>query len=223
MIAGSTLALGVIVGLFFLFCKKERKDRDEVASKRKKKSFKVFKLGRIQNMEQLKILEIINRWGYLNSYQIALLLNKDIETVKTHLRFIKQKQLILINKVTRKNIYYLSNLGKRYLGKENNKSKLNLNQLAHQDLMIKWLSTQKDIASYENELELKSWNSKQERYPDLMIEYENGTKVWVEIERTRKSKERIEDKLDNMREHIKENHKVIWVVPDEKMTKFIQE
>ncbi|WP_425376554.1 hypothetical protein [Spiroplasma endosymbiont of Aleiodes alternator] len=56
-----------------------------------------------------------------------------------------------------------------------------------------------------------------------MIEYENGTKAWVEIERTRKSKERIEDKLDNMREHIKENHKVIWIVPDVKMAKFIQE
>lgn len=26
-----------------------------------------------------------------------------------------------------------------------------------------------------------------------------------------------------MSEHIKENHKVIWVVPDEKMAKFIQE
>ncbi|WP_308150259.1 hypothetical protein [Spiroplasma sp. AdecLV25b] len=56
-----------------------------------------------------------------------------------------------------------------------------------------------------------------------MIEYENGTKVLIEIERTRKSKERIEDKIDNMREHIKENRKVIWVVPDEKMAKFIQE
>lgn len=100
----------------------------------------------------------------------------------------KQKQLVLINQVTRKNIYYLSNLGKRYLGKENNKSKLNLNQLAHQDLMIKWLTKQKDIVSYKNELELKSWNAKQEKYPDLMIEYNNGVKIWVEIERTRNSK-----------------------------------
>ncbi|WP_342261540.1 hypothetical protein [Spiroplasma endosymbiont of Notiophilus biguttatus] len=124
----------------------------------------------------------------------------------------------MINQVTRKNIYFLSNLGK-----ENNKSKLNLNQLTHQDLMIKWLAKQKNIASYETELELKSWNSKQDRYPDLMIEYENKNKVWVEIERTRKSKERIENKLDNMREHIRGNHKVIWVIPDEKMAKFIQE
>lgn len=56
-----------------------------------------------------------------------------------------------------------------------------------------------------------------------MIEYENEIKVWVEIKRTRKSKERIEDKLDNMCEHIKDNHKVVWVVPNEKMAKFIQE
>jgi len=174
-------------------------------------------------MEQIKILEIINRWGYLNLEQIALLINKQIKNVERQLSFLKQKQLVLINQVTRKNIYHLSNLGKHYLSKDNKKSKLNLNQLAHQDLLIKWLTKQKDIASYENELELKSWNSKQEIYPDLMIEYENGTKVWVEIERTRKSKERIEDKLDNMRDHIKDNHKVIWVVPDEKMAKFIQE
>ncbi len=29
-------------------------------------------------MEQLKILDIINRWGYLNVEQIALLLNIDV-------------------------------------------------------------------------------------------------------------------------------------------------
>lgn len=172
-------------------------------------------------MEQIKILEIINRWGYLNIEQIALLINKQHKNVERQLSFLKQKQLILINQVTRKNIYYLSNLGKQLLGKEKNKSKLNLNQLAHQDLIIKWLSKQKDIASYENELELKSWNSKQDKYPDLMVEYENGTKVWVEIELTRKSKERIEDKLDNMRDHIKDGHNIIWVVPNEVMKKFI--
>lgn len=37
------------------------------------------------------------------------------------------------------------------------------------------------------------------------------------------AKERIEDKLDNMREHIKDKHIVIWVVTNEKMAKFIQD
>ncbi|WP_174479967.1 hypothetical protein [Spiroplasma endosymbiont of Danaus chrysippus] len=43
-------------------------------------------------MEQIKILEIINRWGYLNKEEIALLLNKNIEAIKTLLRvFNKEK------------------------------------------------------------------------------------------------------------------------------------
>lgn len=72
-------------------------------------------------------------------------------------------------------------------------------------------------------MELKRFNSKKDKYPDLIIEYNNATKAWIEIERTRKSKERIEDKLDNMREHIKDGHNVIWVVPNKEMAKFIQE
>ncbi|QIA72182.1 hypothetical protein GL981_12970 (plasmid) [Spiroplasma citri] len=41
--------------------------------------------------EQIKIMDMINRWGYLNLEQVALLLNKNKNTV--------EKQLyILINK-----------------------------------------------------------------------------------------------------------------------------
>lgn len=53
-------------------------------------------------MEKIKILEIINRWGYLNTYQIALLINKNINNIERQLSFLKQKQLVLINQVTRK-------------------------------------------------------------------------------------------------------------------------
>ncbi|MBP1525680.1 MAG: hypothetical protein H9Q65_03910 [Spiroplasma ixodetis] len=38
-----------------------------------------------------KILFIINRWGYLNTEQIALLLNKNIQTIETQKKAIKIK------------------------------------------------------------------------------------------------------------------------------------
>ncbi|WP_308150287.1 hypothetical protein [Spiroplasma sp. AdecLV25b] len=174
-------------------------------------------------MEQIKILEVINQWGYLDTYQISLLLKKSVRTTDTLLRILQEKKLILVNQDTRKNIYFLSPLGNRRLGKESKKRRLLLNELKHQDITIKWLCKQSNIVHYENELELKRFNSKKDKYPDLTIEYENGTKAWVEIERTRKSKERIEDKLDNMREHIKDGHKVIWIVPNKEMANFIKE
>ncbi|MBP1526518.1 MAG: hypothetical protein H9Q66_01115 [Spiroplasma ixodetis] len=174
-------------------------------------------------MEQIKILEIINQWGYLDTYQISLLLKKTVRTTDTLLRILKEKKLILVNQDTRKNIYFVSPLGNRRLGKESKKRRLLLNELKHQDIIIKWLSKQTNIAYYENELELKRFNSKKDKYPDLMIEYENGSKSWIEIERTRKSKERIEDKLDNMRDHIKDGHNVVWVVPSTEMANFIKE
>ncbi|WJG71486.1 BlaI/MecI/CopY family transcriptional regulator [Spiroplasma ixodetis] len=69
-------------------------------------------------MEQLKILEIINRWGYLNTEQIALLLNKNNATVDTLIRILNNKKLIRVDQLTRKNIYILSSLGNRKLGKK---------------------------------------------------------------------------------------------------------
>lgn len=174
-------------------------------------------------MEQIKILETINQWGYLDTYQISLLLKKSIRTTDTLLRILKDKKLILVNQDTRKNIYFLSPLGNRRLGKESRKRRLLLNELKHQDTIIKWLCNQENIVSYENELELKRFNSKKDKYPDLAIEYSNGIKALVEIERTRKSKERIEDKLDNMREYIKDGYNIIWVVPNNEIAKFIKE
>ncbi|WJG71155.1 hypothetical protein SIXOD_v1c25050 [Spiroplasma ixodetis Y32] len=53
-------------------------------------------------MEQLKILEIINHWGYLNIYQIAMLLNKDVRIVDTLVRILKNKKLLRVDQLTRK-------------------------------------------------------------------------------------------------------------------------
>ena len=39
-------------------------------------------------MEQLKILEIINRWEYLNKEELSLLLNKKIETINSLLKYL---------------------------------------------------------------------------------------------------------------------------------------
>ena len=72
-------------------------------------------------MEQLKILEVINQWGYLDTYQISLLLKKSVRTTDTLLRILKEKKLVLVNQDTRKNIYFLSPLGSRRLGKESKK------------------------------------------------------------------------------------------------------
>ncbi|WP_252320918.1 hypothetical protein [Spiroplasma endosymbiont of Lariophagus distinguendus] len=93
-------------------------------------------------MEQLKILEIINRWGYLNTYQISLLLNKEINAVDWLIRALIDKKLIRVDKLTRKNIYMLSSLGNRKLGKKSKSIRINYNELQHQDLLIKWLAQQ---------------------------------------------------------------------------------
>lgn len=121
-------------------------------------------------MEQLKILEIINRWGYLNIYQIAMLLNKDVGTVDTLVRILTNKKLLRVDQLTRKNIYMLSSLGNRKLGKESKSIRINYNELQHQDLLIKWIFHHNHIISYETERELKSYdyleqnNSKKKKY-----------------------------------------------------------
>jgi len=58
-------------------------------------------------MEQLKILEIINRWGYLNTEQIALLLNKNIHTIKSAIDDLVPKKLLRVDQLTKKtSIHY---------------------------------------------------------------------------------------------------------------------
>ncbi|WP_342273179.1 BlaI/MecI/CopY family transcriptional regulator [Spiroplasma endosymbiont of Acasis viretata] len=80
-------------------------------------------------MEQIKILEIINRWGYLNTEQIALLLNKNNATVDTLIRILNNKKLIRVDQLTKKNIYTLSSLGNRKLGKKSKNIRINYNRL----------------------------------------------------------------------------------------------
>ena len=183
-------------------------------------------------MEQIKILKIINRWGYLNKEEIALLLNKNVEATKTLLRVLINKKLIRIDNLTRKNYYMISSLGNNKLGQGNKITKINYNELAHQDLLIKWLAQQNDILSYQTEKELKTeghlikdvWgNTKSKQgYPDLLVHYEDKDMI-IEFERTRKSKDKFKLKLNNLRSYLLQNIHVLWLVPNESMKKFVDE
>lgn len=183
-------------------------------------------------MEQLKILKIISRWGYLNKEELSLLLNKEMEAINSLLKYLISKKLIRIDKLTRKNYYMLSSLGNNKLGKGNKTIKINYNELAHQDLLIKWLCKQNDIVSYQTERELKAeghlikdvWgNTKSKQgYPDLLVHYENKD-IIIELERTRKSKDNFKLKLNNLRSYLLQNIHIKWLVPNEKIKKFIDE
>ncbi|WP_286642971.1 hypothetical protein [Spiroplasma ixodetis] len=170
----------------------------------------------------LKILEIINRWGYLNTEQISLLLKKHIRAVDTLLRDLMTKKLIRVDQLTRKNIYTLSSLGNRKLDKASTSIRINYNELIHQDLLIKWLCQQSDILSYQTERELKSESPREKGYPDLLVHYENKDMI-IELERTRKTIKRFEDKLDGLRQYLKQNIHIMWLVPNQNMKKFVDE
>ncbi len=86
--------------------------------------------------EQEKILMMINRWGYLNSEQIALLLNKNQNTIERLLDYHAPKGFYKIDQHTRKNIYYLSHKGNSFVGREHKKSiKISCYELQHQDIL----------------------------------------------------------------------------------------
>ncbi|WP_308150272.1 hypothetical protein [Spiroplasma sp. AdecLV25b] len=157
-------------------------------------------------------------------------ITKTFLAVKTLLRVLVDKKLIRVDQLTRKNIYMLSSLGNNKSGQGKNYIKINYNELAHQDLLIKWVSQQNDIISYQTEKELKStghlikdnWgnNKSKQGYPDLLVHYENKD-IIVELERTRKSKEQFKLKLNNLRSYLLQDIHILWLVPNESMLKFI--
>lgn len=173
-------------------------------------------------MEQFKIMQMIHKWGYLKAEQIALLLNnKNYHTTKRLLDELVAKRLVKIDKLTRKNIYILSALGNRKLGRESKTIRINYNELNHQDMLIKWISKQ-NVMSYETERDLKSLNPREKGYADLLVHYENKS-VFVEFERTKKTKDRYTLKISSYRKYIKDDYEILWLVPNEPMKKFIQD
>jgi len=126
----------------------------------------------------------------------------------------------------------LSSLGNWKLGKESKSIRINYNELQHQDLLIQWVFQHNKIISYETERELKSYNylkqnkSKKRNirkgYPNLIVHFENKDMI-VELERTRKSKERFERKLDSYYRDLQDGKEILWLVPNENMKKFVDE
>lgn len=173
--------------------------------------------------ESLKILDLLNKWGYLTAEQIALLLNKPIESAKTNLKTLQKKQLYKIDKTTRKNIYFLSHKGNTFVGRVHKKSiKVNYYELAHQDMLIKWLCSQTDIEHYQTERELKMENGNLNAYPDLIITKNDDSEIYVEFERTRKSPDRFRTKLINLREWLVAGGKIHWITPTQAIANWIE-
>ncbi|KAI92001.1 hypothetical protein [Spiroplasma melliferum] len=96
--------------------------------------------------EQEKILLLINSWGYLNTEQISLLLNKkENGTYKFIMKLVSNK-FLNVDTLPKKNYYTLTSKAQSHLGREHKKNiKVNYYELAHQDMLIKWLCSQTDI------------------------------------------------------------------------------
>lgn len=173
--------------------------------------------------ESLKILDLLNKWGYLTAEQIALLLNKPIESAKTNLKTLYKKQLYKIDKTTRKNIYVLTHKGNSFLGRVHKKSiQINFNELPHQDMLIKWLVAQSDIEHYQTERELKMENGNLNAYPDLIITKNDDSEIYVEFERTQKSPSRFKKKLDGHTKWLRNGGQIYWITPTQTLANWIQ-
>jgi predicted transcriptional regulator len=173
--------------------------------------------------ESLKILDLLNKWGYLTAEQIALLLNKPLESAKTNLKTLQKKQFYKIDKTTRKNIYVLTHKGNSFLGREHKKSiQINFYELAHQDMLIKWLVAQNDIVHYQTERELKMENGNLNAYPDLIITKTDDSEIYVEFERTQKSPSRFKKKLDGHTKWLREGGQIYWITPTQTLANWIQ-
>lgn len=174
--------------------------------------------------EQIKIMDIINRWGYLNLEQTALLLNKNKNTAEKQLYILVNKKLIATNKLTRKNIYVLTYKGNTFVGRKHKKAiKINYYELTHQDMLIKWLAAQTDIVHYQmEEHEFKMENGNLNACPDLIVYKNDGAIQLMEFECDRKTPERFRKKLDGLRKYYKDNYKVHWVTPTQTLANWIE-
>lgn len=170
-----------------------------------------------------KILFIINRWGYLNTEQIALLLNKNIQTIETQKKKLLKLKMLNIDTLPKKNYFTLTSKAQSHLGREHKKSiQVNYYELAHQDLLIKWLCKQTDIFSYKTERELKIENGNLNAYPDLIITKNDNTEIYVELELTRKSPERFKTKLINIRQWLVDGGKIHWITNSQTLVNWIE-
>lgn len=102
--------------------------------------------------EQEKILFMINRWEYLNTQQIALLLNKKENITYKFIMKLVSNKFLNVDTLPKKNHYTLTSKAQTNLGREHKKSiKVNYYELHHQNMLIKWLCSQTDIIQYQTE------------------------------------------------------------------------
>ncbi|AXF97209.1 hypothetical protein [Spiroplasma phoeniceum] len=134
-----------------------------------------------------------------------------------------KKGFYKIDQHTRKNIYYLSHKGNTFFGREHKKViKINCYELAHQDMLIKWLCSQTDIEHYQTERELKMENGNLNASPDLIVYKTDGTIQLVEFGRTWKTPEQFRKKLQGLVEYYKQNYTVHWITPTQTLANWIQ-
>nr|WP_011225088.1 replication-relaxation family protein [Spiroplasma kunkelii]AAS59573.1 hypothetical protein SKUN_p0005 [Spiroplasma kunkelii CR2-3x] len=173
--------------------------------------------------EQEKILLIINRWGYLNTEQITLLVNKKKRATEELLKTLHKKGLIKVDQHTHRNIYYLSHKGNTFVGRVHKIAiKINCYELPHQDILIKWLVAQNDIEHYQTERELKMENGNLKGYPDLIIYKNDDSEIYIEFERTQKSPSRFQKKLDGHTKWLREGGQIYWIAPTQTLANWIQ-
>ncbi|MFW4370883.1 MAG: hypothetical protein EHV01_002960 [Spiroplasma sp. hy2] len=170
-----------------------------------------------------KILIMINRWGYLNLEQTALLLNKNIKTIQLQKEQLVKLKMLNVDTLPKKNYYTLTSKAQSHLGRVHKKSiKVNYYELQHQDMLIKWLVAQNDIEHYQTERELKMENANLNVYPDLIITKNDDSEIYVEFERTRKSPDRFRTKLINLREWLIAGGKIHWITPTQTLAHWIE-
>ncbi|UNF62714.1 hypothetical protein [Spiroplasma poulsonii] len=170
-----------------------------------------------------KILLMINRWGYLNLEQIALLLNKNIKTIQLQKEKLVNLKMLNLDTLPKKNYYTLTSKAQSHLGRNHKKSiKVNYYELQHQDMLIKWLVAQTDIIHYQTERELKIENGNLNAYPDLIVYKTDDSEIYVEFERTRKSPDRFRTKLINLREWLVGGGKIHWITPTQTLATWIE-
>lgn len=173
--------------------------------------------------EQEKILIMINRWGYLNTEQISLLLNKKENITYKFVMKLVSNKFLNVDTLPKKNYYTLTSKSQSHLGRVHKKSiKVNYFELQHQDMLIKWLCSQNDIAHYQTERELKMENGNLNSYPDLIITKNDDSEIYVEFERTRKSPDRFRTKLINLREWLVAGGKIHWITPTQTLINWIK-
>nr|WP_011310479.1 hypothetical protein [Spiroplasma citri]CAI94299.1 putative transmembrane protein [Spiroplasma citri] len=100
--------------------------------------------------------------------------------------------------------------------------KINCYELAHQDMLIKWLVVQTDIEHYQTERELKIKNGNLNAYPDLIITKNDDSEIYVEFERTQKSPSRFKKKLDGHTKWLRNGGQIYWITPTQTLANWIQ-